>query len=179
MYASCVLLGSRDGHLHPVDLCFFAQKKRPGVECMGDNTSGVGEGDDETMVIHLDQVEKKVTALAIVVTIYSLNRTFAEVENSYVRLMSDAGHVYAKYALNGALTKNGLVFCMLVRGQTSREPWSLVTLGEECEGRSARQVKSLQWEGDAGQIEFNTTTPAALETTSNYSSGGDGCCTVC
>lgn len=182
--ASCIMLGPRsDGQLYPVDVCYFVQKKRPGVESMGDNMTGVGEGDDEKIVIDLDKVEKHVTALVIVVTIYSLNRTFGEVENSYVRLMNESGsHVYAKYTLSGALTKNGLIFCELIRGAKG-EPWTLVTLGEECEGRSARQVKSLQWEGDASNIDYSATggVPTVVEpsTTTAHSGAGDGCCVIC
>jgi stress response protein SCP2 len=154
--ASCIMLGApfADKQVRPVDVCYFKQKECHGVRSAGDNRTGAGDGDDERLIINLDKVDKYVDALAIVVTLFTLNRTFDEIKNSYVRLMDESGaHVFAKYSLTGELTQNALVFCQLVRGATVNDPWTFIAVGEQCTGRSAPMVKSLLWEGTAKDID--------------------------
>lgn len=180
--ASCLMLGELNGLTYPADLAYFGDKVRPGVRSMGDNMSGAGDGDDEQIVIELDKVEAHISALVIVVTIFSSGRTFSDVKDSYVRLMDEHGkHVYAKYTLTSALSKSGLIFCMIVRGEGPGQPWRLVTVGEECDGKSARGVESKLWEGS-----HNTTShiiqavhPNAPSNFSAPTSSNDGCCCVC
>jgi len=87
--ASATLLGTpnNDGVLHPIDICYYNAKKRPGVYSKGDSRSGFWKGDDEQIVIDLQKVEPRVAAIAISVTIYSFGRTFKDVTKSYVRIV--------------------------------------------------------------------------------------------
>jgi hypothetical protein len=108
-------------------------------------------------------VEEHVAALAIVVTNANSKRTFKDVTDSYVRVLSeDGGQVYAKFTLSEALTMPAVVFCLLERGASSADPWTLSTIGEEVKGKSGKFVTSKLWEGYyAAPGQHVTNTPAA------------------
>ena len=181
--ASCVMLCDKDGDgdLDPVDVVYFGQKERPGVKSMGDNMTGAGDGDDEQIVIHLDHVEKHITALAIVVTIFSHNRSFKDVDDSYVRLLDPkTNHVYANYSLTGSLTKTGLIFCNLIRGKTSADGWSLLSIGEQCDGNSVRNVTTNLWDGCWDGVRREPTADSSAGITgATTATAEDCCCAIC
>lgn len=185
--ASCLMLCELNGLTYPADLTYFGDKIRPGVRSMGDNMTGEGDGDDEQIVIELDKVEKHVSALAILVNIYSSGFTFSDVQDAYVRLMDEHGkHVFAKFTLHAGLSKSCLIFCMLVRGDTPKQPWRLVSIGEESDGKTARAVESTLWEGSFTssahviQAVYPPTPSIPLSTApAAAQSSNDGCCSIC
>ena len=71
---------------------------------LGDNRTGVGEGDDEQMKLALNQLPADVAEVAIWVTIHEAGKrkqTFQRVEKPYVRVLdSDSGEELCKYPLN-------------------------------------------------------------------------------
>lgn len=52
----------------------------------GDNTTGRGRGDDETITINLDQVDKECHTIWPVITIFTSNRQFDDVKGAYCRI---------------------------------------------------------------------------------------------
>ena len=58
---------------------FYGNKHEPGISHSGDNTTGDGDGDDETIRIDLDKVPKETSELFITVNIYSNGKTFKDV----------------------------------------------------------------------------------------------------
>ncbi|KAJ1422216.1 TerD domain-containing protein [Ochromonadaceae sp. CCMP2298] len=174
--ASCLYLADvdNDGDLDPVDGVYFGQKSKPGVTSSGDNTTGAGDGDDETLIVDLAKVPKKITTLAFCINIYSQNMSFANVKNAYVRLFDTrSGHELARYALvhDKLGSKTGLIFCLLTRGKTANDPWSLLSVGEACDGRRLMEISSPLWDGKwSGQADGTAT----------MSSGGSGdpCCVI-
>jgi tellurium resistance protein TerD len=163
---SCLML-TRDenGALTPMDMANTKHSLavRPGVQHFGDNTTGGGEdGDQERILVDLTAVEDSVEALAFVVTIQHSKQSFKDVRDSYVRITSeDASQVYASFALGDNLTKNAVIFCTLTRGRRRDLPWTLVTIGEEGPGKSARHLISRHWVSFlAAQSHRASTTPA-------------------
>lgn len=72
------------------DFVFYNNKVMPGIEHMGDNRTGEGEGDDEVINIDLDAVPANISEINFTVTIdqYDVrNQNFGMVENSYVRVV--------------------------------------------------------------------------------------------
>lgn len=72
------------------DFIFYNNKVMPGIEHMGDNRTGEGEGDDEVINIDLDAVPANISEINFTVTIdqYDVrNQNFGMVENSYVRVV--------------------------------------------------------------------------------------------
>lgn len=72
---------------------FYNNKKANGIQHMGDNRTGEGEGDDETIVIDLNAVDADVHKLDFTVTIDKAaerGQNFGMVSNSYIRVIDDA-----------------------------------------------------------------------------------------
>jgi tellurium resistance protein TerD len=90
---------------------YFGNKKSPNnaIEHMGDNTTGVGAGDDETININLSLLDPAIDELSIVVTIYdavSRRQHFGDVADAYINIYNGASDVVlAQYKLTEVFTK--------------------------------------------------------------------------
>ncbi len=72
---------------------FYNNKKAPGVEHLGDNRTGEGDGDDEVIKIELNAIEADVQKIGFTVTIDQADargQNFGMVENSYIRVVDEA-----------------------------------------------------------------------------------------
>ena len=72
------------------NVIFFNNKQGQGIALSGDNRTGAGEGDDETILIDLENINPSIQKIVFVVTIHeaqSRRQTFGTVNNSYVRLL--------------------------------------------------------------------------------------------
>ncbi len=72
---------------------FYNNKTAPGIEHMGDNRTGAGDGDDEVIKIDLTAIEPDVEKIAFTVTIDQADtrkQNFGMVENSYIRVVDEA-----------------------------------------------------------------------------------------
>ena len=77
------------------NVIFFNNKQGQGIALSGDNRTGAGEGDDETITIELDQISSDIQKIVFVVTIHEAQnrrQTFGMVNNSYVRLLDSANN---------------------------------------------------------------------------------------
>ena len=77
------------------NVIFFNNKQGQGIDLSGDNRTGAGEGDDETINIELDQISSEIQKIVFVVTIHeaqSRRQTFGMVNNSYVRLLDSTNN---------------------------------------------------------------------------------------
>lgn len=68
-------------------LVYFGDKDEPGVQLSADNTTGEGDGDDESMVIDLSKVEADVDSIAIGVCAYS-GSDLAAAKNFHFRIVN-------------------------------------------------------------------------------------------
>lgn len=84
---------------------FYNQKATPNgsIKHTGDNKSGAGEGDDESVLIDLTLLSPAVTEISVIVTIHEADgrkQNFGQVKDSYIKLYDDAtGEVKAQYSL--------------------------------------------------------------------------------
>lgn len=88
--ASAFMLNEADKVPSDSFFIFYNQDTSPegSVKYMGDNRTGDGEGDDETIVIHLDKVPANVEKIAVCVTIDSAaerNQNFGQVSGAFIR----------------------------------------------------------------------------------------------
>lgn len=115
------------------DVVYFNHKSIPGVTLNGDNTTGAGEGDDETIDIDLSAISPSINSIAFAVCIFDAvnkRQTFGMINNSYVRLLdTDQGdkeicHFILKddYSADTAV-----LFAKLVRNGNE---WDFITIGE-------------------------------------------------
>ena len=73
---------------------FYNQLVSPcgGVEHTGDNLTGDGDGDDESVIVCLDKVESNIKSLFITVTIHDAEarrQNFGQVSNAFVRIVNN------------------------------------------------------------------------------------------
>ncbi|MDR0385319.1 MAG: TerD family protein [Prevotellaceae bacterium] len=103
--ASIFILGENKKILSAEYFVFYNNMESPdgAVKHTGDNTTGVGEGDDENIKIDLSKINPDATEICIVVTIYKAaerRQNFGQVHNSFVRIYdSDSGEELLKYEL--------------------------------------------------------------------------------
>lgn len=89
--ASVFILGENKKLLSEKHLVFYNNLSSPdgSVKHTGDNRTGDGDGDDESIEINLAKIEPKITELIFVVTIHNaeeLRQNFGQVRNSFVRI---------------------------------------------------------------------------------------------
>lgn len=102
--ASLFMVGA-DGQISvPERLVFYNNKKSlcGSVEHSGDNKTGAGDGDDETIRIDTSKIPADVEALIVVVTIHeaaSRKQNFGQVRNAYIRLVNQAGEATMNFDL--------------------------------------------------------------------------------
>ena len=99
------LLGENGRVNNPqTDVVFFNSMKQQGISLNGDNRTGAGDGDDEQITIHTDELHPSVARIVFVVTIFEAEakkQMFGKVKNAYVRLldMDQNERVLCKYPL--------------------------------------------------------------------------------
>lgn len=72
------------------DFVFYGQPNHPSgaIIYSGDNQTGVGDGDDETMIVDLTKIPSNIEKISFVATIYDAEarlQNFGMVNNSYIR----------------------------------------------------------------------------------------------
>jgi len=132
--ASALLVGDTGKVLSDAHFVFFNNLKSPdgSVEHTGDNLTGEGEGDDETINVDLSAVPPQVERVVFPVSIYdAVNRgqSFGQVRNAYIRVVNRAdGSELARYDLSeDASTETAMVFGELYRYNAE---WKFRAIGQ-------------------------------------------------
>ena len=91
--AIAFLLGANDKVRTDTDFIFFNNKKSAdgSVEHTGDNQTGEGEGDDETLNVDLSKVGADVSKIVFCVIIYQgqeRGQNFGQVSNAFIRVVN-------------------------------------------------------------------------------------------
>ncbi len=119
-----VFLLNADGKCASSDgIVYFNQKtsKCGSVEHSGDNRTGDGEGDDESITVQLDKIPADVEKVAIAVTIHDAQtngQNFGQIRNAYVRVCNpeNANEEVVRYDLSeDASTQTAMVVGELYR----------------------------------------------------------------
>lgn len=121
--------------LYEGDVIFFNSMKHPSghIWLTGDNRTGVGDGDDEQIIVKLDSLSDKYQKILFVVSIYQgkqNNQHFGMVENAFIRAVDAKGKEIAKFNLSGDSTMNGM--CSMVFSEVYRHngEWKFRAIGE-------------------------------------------------
>ena len=122
--ASILVLRDLDGDGVP-DICacvdYRALSWENGViEHKGDSITGDEEGDDETILVHLDRIPANIERLVVCVNIYTPGASFSMVDGAYARVcaMDDNRQQeveLVRYTPNTSVSTNGLVIAALHR----------------------------------------------------------------
>ena len=104
------------------DFIFYNQLKSQdgSVEHTGDNRSGQGDGDDESLVVDLSKVSPEVEKIAITVTIHdaqSRGQNFGQIANAFIRVVNqDSGIEIVRFDLaEDYSTETAMVFGEIYR----------------------------------------------------------------
>jgi tellurium resistance protein TerD len=115
--ASALLLGSNGRVLSDSHFVFFNNLRSPdgSVEHTGDNLTGEGEGDDESILINLAAVPAEVERVVFPVSIYEADvrgQSFGQVSNAYIRILNQAdSNELARYDLSeDASSETAMIF---------------------------------------------------------------------
>ena len=95
--AAAFLLAANGKVASDSDFVFYGSLKHSsgGVEHMGDNLTGEGDGDDEQIKVNLAAVPASVDKIGFTVTIYeaeSRKQNFGQVSNAYIRIVDETSN---------------------------------------------------------------------------------------
>ncbi|KVC70725.1 stress protein [Burkholderia ubonensis] len=137
--ASCIVL---DGDYTPIDVVWFRQleSKDGSIEHSGDNLTGDGDGDDETIHVDLQRLPAKATHLVFTVNSFR-GQTFDQVENAYCRILNEtANKELARFNLAEKGRHTGVVMASLSRASGG---WEFKAIGQSTNGRTAEDLVNL------------------------------------
>ena len=120
--ASAIMVDSSGQVLSDGHFIFFNNKTSPdgSVEHAGDNLTGEGDGDDETIKVNLAKVPTEVDRIVFPVSVYdgaARSQGFGQVRNAFIRVINDAGGAeITRYDLSeDASTETAMLFGELYR----------------------------------------------------------------
>ncbi len=103
--ASAFLLGANGKCAVSTDFVFYGNLQHPSgaVVHTGDNLTGEGEGDDESIKVDLSKIPAGIEKIAFTATIYDAEarrQTFGQVNNAYIRIYDElTGRELLRYDL--------------------------------------------------------------------------------
>jgi len=137
--ASCILF---DENMKAVDLVWFRQlKSKDGsIVHSGDNRTGEGEGDDESITVDLYKLPISVKHLVFTVNSFT-GQSFEKVAKAYCRILdASKSNEIARFNLSEKGRHTGVVMACLTRGPSG---WDFKAIGTTTTGRTADELVSL------------------------------------
>ena len=129
------------------DFVFFNQKSWEGgiIEHKGDNTTGVGDGDDEVIEAHLDRIPGDIGKLVVGVTIHEAEarkQNFGMVGDAFIRVANLAnGEEIARYDLSeDASIETAMIFGEVYRNGAE---WKFRAVGQGFQGGLAALARNF------------------------------------
>jgi tellurium resistance protein TerZ len=134
--ATCVLF---DAAKNLVDTVYFGQlqSKDGSIKHSGDNRTGAGDGDDETIIVDLSRVPANVTGLVFTINSFT-GQTFDQIENAFCRLVNLSNNQeIAKYTLSGGGKVTAQIMAKIYRHNNE---WKMAAIGEPAHGRTFQEI---------------------------------------
>ncbi|WP_175548780.1 TerD family protein, partial [Mangrovactinospora gilvigrisea] len=134
--ASCIAF---DASRRKLELVWFMHKAayNGAILHSGDNLTGAGEGDDESISIDLGQLPAEVHAVVFTVNSFT-GQKFTDVARAYCRLVDESNQAeLVRFDLSESEPRRGVLMCKLVR---EGEAWSMTALGEFADGRTVKKM---------------------------------------
>jgi tellurium resistance protein TerZ len=118
-----------------VDQVWFQQlTSRDGaIQHTGDNRTGQGEGDDESIRVYLDGVSPEVQTIVFTVNSFT-GQDFSQIENAFCRLIDETNESeVARYDLTGSGRHTAQIMSKVSRDGGG---WTMTAIGEVASGRT-------------------------------------------
>lgn len=148
--ASAFLLSSNGRVRSDSDFIFYNNpKSRDGaVAHQGDNTTGAGDGDDETIVVSLSQLPVDIDRIAFSVTIHEAEQrrqNFGMVQRAYIRVVNEGDQSeLARYDLSeDASIETAMIFGELYRDPNEAGGFKFKARGEGFSGGLSSLAASM------------------------------------
>ncbi|WP_163506105.1 TerD family protein [Fodinicola acaciae] len=132
--ASAIALGADGKVVSDKHFIFFNNKTSPDntIEHTGDNLTGEGEGDDETIKVNLAGLPAEVEKINFPVSVYDAEarqQNFGQVRNAFIRIINQADNAeIARYDLTeDASTETAMIFGELYRNGAE---WKFRAIGQ-------------------------------------------------
>ena len=129
--ASCFMF---DDNNQPVDLVYFGHlsSNDGSIQHSGDNRTGEGDGDDESIIVELEKVPAGIKSLFVAVTIHDAQarrQNVGQVSNAFVRLVNhETGQEVLRFDLSEDYsTETAMVFGEVYRHQGE---WKFRAIGQ-------------------------------------------------
>jgi tellurium resistance protein TerD len=127
--------GAQQIVLFESDVIYFNSMKHPSgnIWLTGDNRTGEGEGDDEQIIVKLNELDERFQKILFLVSVYqgqNKNQNFSMIENAFIRAVDSRGKEITKYTLSGDATLNGM--CTMIFAEVYRKDgaWKFRAIGE-------------------------------------------------
>lgn len=133
--ASVIVYGAQGDH---IGSCYFGRLAilNGAIQHSGDNLTGQGDGDDESITVHLGGLPPEVTGLVFTVNSFS-GQKFNKVAKAYCRLVdATTGEELVRFNLTGAEPRTGVMMAKLIR-QISGE-WDMTAMGDFVDSRTVK-----------------------------------------
>lgn len=134
---SAFMLGDAGKITSGNDVIFYNHMQASGIQLSGDNRTGAGNGDDETINVDLSVIPAQYSKIVFCVSIdqaVARHQTFGMVQNAYIRLMDAANgdKELCRFSLRDDYsTDTAVIFAELRRNNGD---WDFATLGEGKQG---------------------------------------------
>ena len=123
------------------DVIFFNNMRHSSgcVWLTGDNRTGEGEGDDEQIVVRLNDLPAQFAKVVFVVQIYEgiKNRqSFGQVKNAFIRAEDARGREMARFDLSGGAPYRDCRSLLFAELERAAENWTFTAIGTPSESDS-------------------------------------------
>ena len=145
--ASCFLTGETGKVRSDADFIFYNQLQTPdgSVQHTGDNLTGEGEGDDESIIVDLEKISPDIFKLAFAVTIHDAparSQNFGQVSAAFIRVVNvDTNNEIVRYDLSeDASTETAMIFGEVYRNAGE---WKFRAVGQGYAGGLGPMAQSF------------------------------------
>jgi stress response protein SCP2 len=135
--ASCIAFDANGRQLEIVWFMHLSEF-RGALKHSGDNVTGMGEGDDERIIVDLSALPDNVHSLVFTITSFR-GQKFTEIAQAFCRLVDEAsGQELVRYELSQSEPRTGVVMAMLRR--TGPATWEMRAIGEFHDGKTVKKL---------------------------------------
>lgn len=137
--ASVIVL---DENKSSLDVVWFQQltSKDGAIKHSGDNLTGEGDGDDETIYVELTTLDARAKYLVFIVNSFR-GQTFDEVDNAFARLVDDTNQSeICRFTLTEKGRHTGVVMASLEKTSAG---WEMTAHGKPANGRTAADMANI------------------------------------
>ena len=145
--SAAFLLGANGKVIEETDFIFYNNPLHDSesVEHLGDNLTGIGEGDDEQIKIDLDKVPSNIAKIVFTVTIHEAQerrQNFGQVSNAFIRIVDEiTGKEILRYDLGEDFsTETAIVVAEIYRNKSE---WKFNAVGAGFSGGLAALCKNF------------------------------------